>query len=235
MARDYSSDVQNIINTKWNSSQGYVVPTTDNVTLAGGAKKIEATFLYADLASSSRIAKELDQRVAAKFFKSFLQCSTNLISSNSGTVISFDGDRALGVFMGNTKNTNAAKCGLQINYVVKEIIKTKFENTYDSVKNASFNISHGVGIDTGEVLVVRGGVRGNNDLISIGRAPNLAAKLSDIRNSTYKTHITSSVYNSLAQSSKFGGSESKNMWEKASWEFLGDNLNIYRSSWQWRP
>jgi hypothetical protein len=25
------------------------------------------------------------------------------------------------------------------------------------------------------------------------------------------------------------------MWESRSWEFLGDNMTIFRSSWQWKP
>ena len=78
--------------------------------------------------------------------------------------MSFDGDRLLGVFVGDSKNTNAAKCALNIKYVVKEIIRSKFEAKYDSVKNASFTIQHGCGVDTGTVLTVRAGARGGNDL-----------------------------------------------------------------------
>ena len=62
------------------------------------------------------------------------------------------------------------KCALQIKYTVAAIMRPKFENQYDSVRNASFSISHGVGIDTGTVLAVRAGARGDNDLIWIGRS-----------------------------------------------------------------
>ena len=83
--------------------------------------------------------------------------------------------------------------------------------------------------------MVRAGARGDNDLIWIGRAPNLASKLSDLRESPNNTFITASVYNSLMDSSKYGGKDNRNMWEKRSWEFLGDTITIYRSSWQWKP
>ncbi len=69
---------------------------------------------------------------------------------------------------------------------------------------------------TGTVLAVRGGVRGDNDLIWIGRAPNLAAKLSDLRESPNQTFITASVYNMLNGSSKYGGKDKKNIWESRS-------------------
>lgn len=234
MARDYNKDVQTIIDTQWNTSKGTSVPTSENIALAGGAKIIDATFLYADLANSSKMVKEFDRRVAAKIIKSFLQSCTNLVKQNNGTVISFDGDRILGVFMGGQKNTNAAKCALQINYVVTRVIKPKFENKYTTVRDANFNIRHGVGIDTGEVLVVRGGVRGNNDLISIARAPNLASKLSGLRKSPYHTIITYSVYNMLLDSSRYGGSDNQNMWTKDSWSFLNENHSIYKSNWHWK-
>jgi class 3 adenylate cyclase len=230
---DLSSDVSTVINTTWNKRNGNKVPSTTDVALTGGAIELDATYLYSDLANSSNIAKQFDRRIAAKIIKSFHSTTCRLIRHHGGTVISFDGDRVLAVFYGETKNTNAAKCALTITYVVNELIREKFEKKYDVVRNANFRISHGTGIDTGTVLIVRAGVRGTNDLISIGRGPNLAAKLSDLRNA--RTYITSSVYNQLHESAKLGGNPQQNMWESRSWEFLDDKMIIYRSSWQWKP
>jgi adenylate cyclase len=235
LADDLADDVQGIINKPWNTRKGQKVPSTDSVALAGGAVELDATFLYADLANSSKMAKELDRRIAAKILKSFLATTARLVRHHDGAIVSFDGDRILGVFTGTSKNTSAAKCALQIKYTVREIIKPKFENKYDSVRNASFSISHGVGVDSGTVLAVRAGARGDNDLIWIGRAPNLAAKLSDFRKSPYHTYITATVYNQLHESSKYGGKEKKNMWEPRTWTFLGDTISIYRSSWHCKP
>ena len=167
--------------------------------------------------------------------KSFLATTCRLIRSCGGVIQSFDGDRVMGVFIGGQKNSNAAKCALQIKYVVKKIIQPKFEAKYESVRNASFKINHGVGVDTGTVITVRAGAHGANDLIWVGRAPNLAAKLSDLREPLYNTFITASVYNALMDSSKYGGSDKKNMWEGRIWKFLDQNISVYRSSWQWKP
>lgn len=229
------SDVQTIIATQWKLRKGQLVPSTDNVLLAGGAVELDATFLYADLANSSKIAKEFDRRVAAKILKSFLATTAKVIRNRGGTIVSFDGDRVLGVFVGEFRNSRAAKCALHIKYIVIEIIRKKFESNYESVRNASFRIDHGVGVDTGTVLIVRAGARGANDLISIGRAPNLAAKLSDIREPNHQSFITASVYNRLSDESKFGGKDNKNMWEQRTWKFLGESIAVYRSSWQWQP
>lgn len=228
------SDVEGVINQPWKTRTGRKVPSSEDVALAGGAVELEATFLYADLAHSSRMAKELDRRVAAKVLRAFLATTARLVREHGGSIASFDGDRILGVFVGDPKNTSAAKCALQIKYVVQKIIRPKFEKKYSSVRDASFSISHGAGLDTGTVLAVRAGARGDNDLIWIGRAPNLAAKLSDLRQSPYHTFITAKVYNRLADSSKYGGG-GENMWEQQRWTFLGESLVIYRSSWRWTP
>lgn len=230
---EISRDVQNTIDTQWNKRNGNKIPNTEDIALAGGAVEIDATFLYADLASSSKMAKELDRRVTAKILKSFLAAVSKLVKHNGGKIVSFDGDRVMGVFYGTSKNSDAAKCALQIKHVVQNVIKTKFENKYETVRNASFSINHGVGVDTGTVFAVRGGVRGDNDIIWIERAPNLAAKLSDLRETPYQTFITKRVYDWLSDSSKYSGD--KDMWEQRTWTFLNESITVYRSSYSWKP
>lgn len=232
-ADDLEQEIRGTISRAWDKRDGRQVPSTSDVLLAGGAVEIDATFLYADLADSSKMAKELDRRVAAKIIKSFLHAASKIIIRNGGEIRSFDGDRVMGVFYGNFKNSTAAKCGLQIAWAVKAI-RENFEASYESVRDASFKIRHGVGIDTGTVLAVRGGVRGSNDLIWIGRAPNLAAKLSDLRDAGYSTYITAAVFNKLHATSKLSD-EGASMWEGRNWTFLGERLSVYRSSWTWKP
>ena len=219
LSANIKTDIQTIIDTGWSLRKGKKVPKTDDVKLAGGSVELDATFMYADLANSSKMSKELDRRVAAKIMKSFLSTTCRLIRSQGGTIVSFDGDRVMGIFIGDSKNSSAAKCALQIKYVVNDIIRPKFETKYDSVKNTSFVITHSVGIDSGTILGVRGGVRGDNDLIWIGRAANLAAKLSDIRMVYNKSFITATVYNMLNEASKYDG-DGNNMWEQATYDYL---------------
>ena len=95
LSDDLKKDVQNTINQTWNVRKGQKVPSSTEVALAGGAVELDATFLYADLASSSKIAKELDRRVAAKILKSFLATAARLVRHNGGSIVSFDGDRIL--------------------------------------------------------------------------------------------------------------------------------------------
>src|SRR3954467_7943877 len=101
---DLSRDVDGILRQEWNIRDGQVVPKTEDVALAGGAVKLAVTMLYADLADSTELAMTYDKRVAAKVFKSFLSCSSKLIRAEGGEIRSFDGDRVMGVFIGNAKN-----------------------------------------------------------------------------------------------------------------------------------
>jgi class 3 adenylate cyclase len=226
---DISKDVDGVLSEPWALRDGEVVPATANVALAGGGVKLDATMLYADLADSTEIAM-WDRRVAARLCKAFLACSSRLIRAQGGEVRSCDGDRVMDVFLGNTKNTSAAKCALEVNWTFLKVIKPKFEANYESLRDGTHKLAHCTGVDTSEVLVVRAGIRNNNDLIWIGSAPNVAAKMSAFREAPYFSFITGAVYDKLADEAKL--SNGTNMWEERSWK-AGPIQRVFRSSWTW--
>jgi adenylate cyclase len=229
---DITSEVNGILAQPWTVRDGTVVPDVESIALAGGAVRLDATMLYADLADSTSLAI-YDRRVAARVFKSYLASTARIITARGGYVRSFDDDRVMGVFVGDYKNTSAAKAALHINYVFLEIIKPKLKSKYEVFKNETYKLGHCVGIDTSEVLVIRSGIKNNNDLVWVGSAPNVAAKLSGMRDDPYNSWISGSVYNALNEEAKT--SNGKAMWEKRI------NVSVipggvgYRSSWQWEP
>jgi class 3 adenylate cyclase len=231
LKQDLESAVNGTLSRTWSSRNGTTVPTTDKVALAGGAVKLAATILYADLADSTALAVTQDRRVAAKVYKSFLLCSSKIIRSHSGHIRSFDGDRVMGVFVGSTKDTNAAKCALQINWAFLNIVKPKLEVKYASLKDGNWTFAHCVGVDTSDVLVVRSGIRDNNDLVWVGRAPNVAAKLSAIRAGKYHSYITKAVYNGMNDEVKYVGKTS--IWQACKWNKVKGVEDVYRSIYTW--
>jgi len=235
LVNDLTSGVSSILRTAWNIRDVIRVPSTDDVALAGGAAKFMGTVLYADLAQSSYLATGFQRKTAAKIIKCFLFCCSKLISNHNGKITSFDGDRIMGVFIGNRKNTDACTTALQIKYAVTKIIKPKVEDYFSSMRESSFDISHAVGIDTSEVLAVRAGQRGSNDLIWVGRAPNFAASLSEIRETNYNTYITEDVFDVMHNDAKYGGENNELMWESRSYTWMDKRWTIYRSSWYWKP
>lgn len=198
--------------------------------------ELGATFLYADLHDSTRLAIS-NQRVAAEVFKSYLMGTTRIIRSLEGEVRSFDGDRVMGVFIGHVKNSNAAEAGIKINYFFSNVLIPAFNSFYTGSFPSGLLLNQTVGIDTSKVMVVRSGIRNNNDLVWVGRAPNIAAKLSAIRREGYSTYITKAVFDVMNASSKFGGNPKQLMWESRTWPD-GKAFNVetvYRSNWWWKP
>lgn len=209
----------------WTEQDARVVPYTSDVPLNNTAKKFErATFLYADLAGSTEMVSQLSWQRCAEIYKTYLYCASKMIRSQSGDVVAFDGDRVMGVFVGDMQSTNAVKCALKINWARINIVQAKYDNHY----GAGFKINHTIGVDTGMVRCCRTGVRGDNDLVWVGEAPNIAAKLTTLDNGY--TWITKEVYNKIADDAKTTNGQS--MWEERSWTARA-NRTIYRSSWHW--
>jgi class 3 adenylate cyclase len=223
-------DVDTVLTARWSLRDGMVVPSTPKVQLSGGGVRLSATMLYADLADSTELAMSKDRRVAAKVFKCFLAVASRLIKRRGGEVRSYDGDRVMGVFLGEGSNARAVDCALTINHAFQEVIAPRLLAKYPSLRSGDYELAHSVGVDTSEVLVVRGGVRQNNDLIWVGRAPNVAAKLSGIRQSPYNTFITPDVYRDLPKDLLSSG-EGEKMWQERKWTEVKGVDTIYRSRW----
>lgn len=233
-ADDIDTAIKKIFTATWQVRDGIVVPATKDVVLANGAVNLDAVVLYADLADSTKLARTLPASVAAKVVRAFLASMTTLVTYSGGAVRSFDGDRVMGVFVGDSKNSAAAKCALRMNYVVTKLLRPAAEAQFPSLITKGYAIGHCVGVASSKVFVVRAGIRDNNDLVFIGSAPNIAAKLSDLREGSYSSFITWKVYNNLNKESKFGA-DGRNMWEKAERRLGDENWDCYRSTWWWKP
>jgi class 3 adenylate cyclase len=230
---DLKNRVDSILSQTWNTRDGQVIPDSTDIALAGGAVKLDTTILYSDLADSTELAAKFDKRIAAKVYKTFLTCTTKIIRAEGGHIRSFDGDRVMGIFIGDNKNSSAAKCALKIKWAFDEIIRPKLLAKYEILRNGSFTLTYCSGIDTSSILAVRAGIRDSNDIVWVGRAPNIAAKLSGFREtSTHNTYITKDVYDRLSKDTKY--SDGKNMWENRTWRQPIDGVTeLYRSSWRW--
>ncbi|WP_235776817.1 adenylate/guanylate cyclase domain-containing protein [Pseudorhizobium marinum] len=165
---------------------------------------------------------------AAEIYKTFLFCAGKIIRDAGGSITSYDGDRAMGVFIGGDQCTSAVQCALKINWAVQEIINPALNKQYS---DNTFSVRQIVGIDTSTIRAARTGVRGDNDIVWVGRAANYAAKLTEIKQSE-RTWITKDVYNWMNGRSKFGGNPKQDMWKRYTWSGH-DRSEIYGSAWRW--
>lgn len=232
LGTEISNAVKTTVDTPWDIREGQVVPSTNTVALKNGGVRVDAVYLYADMADSTGLARDFPQETAAKVIRAYLSATCKVIGAHDGEIRSFDGDRVMAIFMGSYKNTSAAKCALKLKWAVDNIVRPAVEAKFPSLVTKGYKVSHCTGIASGSALIVRGGVRGDNDLISVGRPPNVAAKLSEIRAGKYRTYITSAVFNKLADEAK--NSEGTSMWEAVSREVGGEKMTLYKSSWGWK-
>lgn len=188
--------------------------------------------LFIDIRESTAIVDGFRRVTAAKMYKSFLWGVAKIARSNSGELRSFNGDGVLIAFNGDLKCTNAAKAALQMSWFVKNVLKPKLEKYFQNNNQLyDLDFDFDIGIDVGTILVVRGGIRGenNNDLVWVGNATNNAVKLSSLPDPGYHLFISEAAYSKLHNSSKLSGD--KPIWERRTWK---DKI-VYRSNWTWKP
>jgi class 3 adenylate cyclase len=224
---DLINKVSQIFADQWSTSEGQKVPEAEDVSLGNEAVKLTGTVLYADLSDSTNLVHNMQAFFAAEVYKSYLHCAAKIILDCGGVITSYDGDRVMAVFIGKSKNSDAAKCGLKINWSVEKIIQPSLQAQY---KDSSFILQQTVGIDTSDFWIARTGVRGSNDLVWIGNAANYAAKMASL-GPEYSTRISKAVYDMLHENSKLNGEQKQDMWTDLGSSQL--DTPIYGSNYTW--
>lgn len=191
--------VHNTFTKVWTTRMGQKVPTADTtIGLGNDAVIIDAVVLYADLADSTGLVNNYRKEFAAEVYKTYVYGAVKSIRLHGGEVTAFDGDRVMGVFMGNRKRNDAVRAALRINGVVDKIIQPELKAQY---RDSTFTVEHKVGVDCSEIWVANTGIRGNNDYVWVGTAANNAAKMASL-GTQYSTYITYDVYSYLENNLK---------------------------------
>ncbi len=224
---DLKKEARSFFRNKWDVTDGQVIPEPEDVGLGNKAKKLDIAILYADMAESTNLVDGYKPLYAAEIYKSFLHTCCKIIRRNGGELISFDGDRIMGAFIGKSKNSTAAKTALNIKWGITHIVQAEHDAYY---KEKGITINYSVGVDSGTHHVIRTGIRGGNDLVWVGKAANYAAKLSNHNWDPHHSIITNRIYSTLNDSSKFDGN-GKNMWLRE----YSDEIDeyVYKSSYHW--
>lgn len=227
---DLKSEVAAIFKERWSARDGEVVPEPESLKLSNDAIKITGAVLYADLAESTELVNTQTPNFSAEVYKSYLHCAAKIIRSEGGSVTAYDGDRVMGIFIGDTPRADAARSALKINYAVERIINPAIVTQYGADK---YQVRHAVGVDVSTLFAARTGVRGANDIVWVGRAANYAAKMCSLRQgevSHLTAWVTADVYDTMDKSVKIG-STGANVWTQRSWPARG--ITVYGSNWIW--
>lgn len=223
---DLNSLTKGIFKSEWKEEVTKSVPDPEGLQLNNHAKNLEtATVLYADIDGSTNMVDNYNWQFSAEIYKSYLQCAAKIIKDEGGVITAYDGDRIMAIFTGDSKNSSAVRCALKINYAVHQIINPALKEQYPS---KDFKLKHVIGIDTSQLRTARIGVRGDNDLVWIGRAANYAAKLTSL--SDKSIWITKGVYDGMNKSVKYA--DEKDIWTAYKWKAMKD-MSIFGSSYYW--
>lgn len=225
---DLEKEVAKMLRENWDTRDGEVVPEPEDLKLGNDAVKLNATVLYADMSGSTDLVDKQKAHLSAEVYKSYMVCASRIVKDEGGAVTAYDGDRIMAVFIGDSKNSTAARCALKINWSLSNVVNPAIKKQYG---DGAYQMGHVIGIDTSNLFICRIGARNDNDLVWVGRAANYAAKLTTLKTS-YPVYITGAVFDRLREDSKNGGNPRRLMWEERQWTDM-NKMRIYRSNWTW--
>ena len=230
-ATDIETEVKRVFRQQWTTSKATTVPEPSEIALKRNEAKTidDGTVLYADLSGSTNMVQNYSPSFAAEVYRAYLYSAAQIIRNEGGVVTAYDGDRVMAIYLGSAPNTSAATTALKINYAVMKIINPAIVAQYGA--SIVYTVKQVVGVDRSSLLVARTGVRGDNDLVWVGRAANYAAKLTDIANDD-ASFITGEVFDRLADCAKSGADATTPMWRERKWSQM-NNMRIYSSNWTW--
>ena len=219
------ADCATVLANAWDEVDSRVVPVPADVTLGNTAKKLsQAVVLYADLDGSTAMVDNKYWWFSAEVYKTFLSAVAKIVKKEGGAITAYDGDRLMAIFFGAGSCDAAVRAGLRITWAVRYIINPAIKARY----NTDFVVRHTVGIDISDLRAVRTGVRGDNDLVWVGRAANYAAKLTTL-SSEKPTWITKAVHDQLSVGLRVNNSVP--IWETWTWTAMKQHP-IRSSTWE---
>lgn len=222
---DLIADCASVLANTWGEVEARVVPLPADVTLGNTAKKLsQAVVLYADLDGSTAMVDTKYWWFSAEVYKTFLDAAAKIVRREGGAITAYDGDRLMAIFFGTGSCDAAARAALRINWVVRHIINPAIKARYDT----DFVVRHTVGIDFSDLHAVRTGVRGDNDLVWVGRAANYAAKLTTL-SSEWPTWVTKAVHDQLSAGLRV--KDGVPIWKTWTWTAMNQHP-IRSSTWE---
>jgi adenylate cyclase len=138
----------------------------------GDGDEIDAAIMFCDLRNSTGLEQQLGRRAYIGLLNEFFETTSNIIDAHGGEVLKFIGDAVLAVFPAGTEAEKAKRQALAS---AREIV----------AHLAALNHGKGhacecaIGIAFGEVTYGNVGSRERLDFTVIGRAANIAGRLSD--------------------------------------------------------
>ena len=160
-------------------TDGRILPSLEAIQIASG-RKLKAAVLYNDLKGFSRLVATTPKKKVLKMLHAFVSEMARTAPDFGGEVVDCAGDRIMAVFWRPHKNDDrqpiydALSCAFWMQTIIDRGLKPIL------ARKGLPTISCGIGIDYGQIVVTRVGIRNRNKLVLLGDAANSAAKLEDL-------------------------------------------------------
>jgi class 3 adenylate cyclase len=216
------ADCAKVHTGSWSGVDARIVPAPPDIPFGKSFKRLErAAVLYADLDGSTAMVERMRWQFSAEVYQSFLNAVAKITKDQGGTITAYDGDRLMAIFIGDEDCSNAVRAAFKIRWAVKYLINPALRTAWTT----DFGVCHTVGIDVSPLHAVRTGVRGDNDIVWVGKAANHAAKLTT-QSSATPTWISQEVYDRLPAALRMKGENS--IWQHWTW----NEQQVKSSDWE---
>lgn len=231
---DLRSNTDELFGGDYEIIQGQVIPSVSDIPLGKVGRELELAMMFVDIHESTAMIDAFRRQTSAKMYKAFLQGMVRIVNAHEGQVVSFNGDGVLAAFCNGGIGNNAANAALKISWFVEQTLRPMMRRYFDrNYELRDMDFDYGLGIDVGTVLVVRGGIRGedNSDLVWAGSSVNSSVKIAKLGSYPTNLVITPDVYYRLED-------HNRNSWDGSPiWQSyaLKDGRQVYGSRWMRRP
>ena len=181
---DVEADVSSQLDEQ--SSLGVKITRKDDVPDSGPTNSgvwyqiPQVTAVFADLKRSTELSAENSPRVAARAYTYFIRAMTVILNQFDAKYVDIQGDGIFGLFSGKGSRFMAAACAITMRTQVEREVAVRFKSDTSSDRD----LTAGVGIDHGTLLVRRLGLRGTKqNEVWAGKPVNMSAKLSSLAGS----------------------------------------------------
>jgi adenylate cyclase len=229
---DLEKEAQTFFDGLYAVTKGTAIPDVGDLAFGKVGRELDLAMLFVDIRESTKIVDAFRRSTAARMYKSFLYGVAKIALNRNSKLCSFNGDGVLAAFIGPRKNTDAVRAAMNLKWYGREVLAPGMKKYFDNNDEAEdLELDFGIGVHYGKVLVVKGGVRGdnNNDLVWVGNATNFAVRYSSLGSSPYNIHISESTLDE-AKYITVGG-EKRDVWEELTYE----GETVYRTNYHWEP
>lgn len=201
----------------------------------------KACIVFIDLRGSTKLLATHQKKVVAKIHSAYLHVAATIAHESGGNIRSYNGDSILIFFPGNTKD--AIRDGVKTAMKIVNAINDESEGLNILLKKKNYStLDFGIGIDHGEILATKIGIKGfdNRDIFWDSINVNKAVKLSDKGQNPYHIYISNAIKENLLDEVKYHqkkdyyGYETKvDMWSQDTFTFNGEYIYCHKTNYIW--